>query len=95
MNKITTTNNKIQKKNEQVKEQLNLYKNAEVVWCQEEHMNGGAWFFVKERINKCLSLVGTKKQVKYVGRGVSASTATGISLQHKLQKEKMISEALQ
>jgi len=53
-------------------------------------MNGGAWSFVKERISKCN---GGKKSVKYVGRPVSASTATGISLQHKLQKDKFLNEA--
>ena len=35
-----------------VKEQLNKYKNARVLWCQEEHFNMGAWHFVELRMNK-------------------------------------------
>lgn len=35
-----------------VQEQFNKYKNARVVWCQEEHFNMGAWSFVEPRANK-------------------------------------------
>lgn len=35
-----------------VEEQLNKYKNARVVWCQEEHLNMGAWNFVEQRMNR-------------------------------------------
>jgi len=76
---------------DRVKEQVSLYKNAEIVWCQEEHLNGGGWSFVKDRINKCLN--GSTRHVRYVGRPISASTATGILLQHKLQKDRLLNEA--
>ena len=35
-----------------VQEQLEKYKNAKVVWCQEEHFNMGGWDFVEPRINR-------------------------------------------
>lgn len=35
-----------------VQEQLEKYKNARVVWCQEEHLNMGAWNFVEQRMNR-------------------------------------------
>lgn len=40
-----------------VQQQINLYPNARVLWCQEEHLNMGAWSFVEQRANKvsCLS----------------------------------------
>ena len=31
---------------------MNLYPNAKIVWCQEEHFNIGAWSFVEPRVNK-------------------------------------------
>jgi len=34
-----------------VTEQFNKYKNARIVWCQEEHFNAGPWFFVEPRAN--------------------------------------------
>jgi len=39
-----------------VQEQCNKYKNARVVWCQEEHYNMGAWAFVEQRANKVRAL---------------------------------------
>ncbi len=36
----------------QVQEQCNKYKNARVVWCQEEPFNMGAWGFVEGRANR-------------------------------------------
>jgi 2-oxoglutarate dehydrogenase E1 component len=35
-----------------VQQQINLYPNARVVWCQEEHLNMGAWSFVEQRAAK-------------------------------------------
>src|SRR5690606_38312343 len=45
------------------------FKNAEVVWCQEEPQNQGAWFFVNPRIEEMLDKIGHQcKRPRYVGR---------------------------
>merc|ERR1711998_575954 len=38
-----------------VKEQANLYPNADIVWAQEEPKNMGAWFYTKPRIETALN----------------------------------------
>jgi len=40
----------------QIQEQFNKHPNARVIWCQEEHLNMGAWAFVQPRANKVLSI---------------------------------------
>jgi len=62
---------------------------AEIIWCQEEPMNMGAWYFVSRHFKTAL-----KKDLIYVGRPVCGSTATGKSLAHKLEKDKFINAAL-
>lgn len=37
-----------------VQEQLDKYRNARVIWCQEEHLNMGAWNFVEQRMNRVM-----------------------------------------
>ena len=37
-----------------VLKEFNKYKNARVVWCQEEHFNMGAWNFVEARANNVI-----------------------------------------
>ena len=74
---------------------LKPYINAEVVWCQEEPMNNGAWNFVDRRIEKVLSsLDGKAKRPIYVGRDDAASPATGLAKVHIAQQQKLVREAL-
>lgn len=76
-------------------EELKPYKNAEVIWCQEEPENAGAWTFVDRRIEKVLGEAKTKsKRPTYVGRPAAAATAAGYMKIHKLEQEKLIEEAL-
>ncbi|WP_424813279.1 2-oxoglutarate dehydrogenase E1 component [Roseococcus sp. YIM B11640] len=71
------------------------YKNAEIVWCQEEPENNGAWNFVDRRIEKVLKDIGIKaKRPDYVGRAAAASPATGLAKTHTAQQEKLVREAL-
>ena len=55
------------------------YHNADVVWCQEEPENMGAWNFVDRRIEKVLGRPGHASATRpvYVGREAAASPATG------------------
>jgi 2-oxoglutarate dehydrogenase E1 component len=76
-------------------EELEKYKNAEVIWCQEEPANAGAWTFVDRKIEKTLESLKVKsKRPKYIGRPEAAATACGYMKLHKIQQEKLIGEAL-
>ncbi|MXP41037.1 2-oxoglutarate dehydrogenase E1 component [Altererythrobacter soli] len=67
----------------------------EVVWCQEEPKNNGAWFFVENQIEDALIAAGHDgMRAKYAGREVSASPATGLASRHKVQQEALVSIAL-
>lgn len=71
------------------------FKNADVVWCQEEPENQGAWFFVDRRIEAVLSELKHKAgRPKYVGRVASASPATGSNKRHLQEQAQLVDEAL-
>ena len=60
---------------------LHRYPNArEVVWCQEEPQNQGAWYQIRHRLQEAL---GGRRQVLYAGRAPAAAPATGISKIHE------------
>ncbi len=74
---------------------LKPYSKAEVVWCQEEPMNNGAWNFVDRRIESVLKgLGGAASRPVYVGREDAASPATGLAKVHAAQQQKLVREAL-
>ncbi len=74
---------------------LSQYPNAEVVWCQEEPENMGAWHFVDRRIDKALSAINVKaKRPVYVGRPESASPATGSARTHLKEQTDLVDRAL-
>ncbi|HEX7710477.1 MAG TPA: 2-oxoglutarate dehydrogenase E1 component [Sphingomonadaceae bacterium] len=67
----------------------------EVVWCQEEPRNNGAWFFVESQIEQALTDAGHKgMRPSYAGRALAASPATGLASRHKAQQEALINQAL-
>ena len=71
------------------------YKQAEVVWCQEEPENMGAWHFVDRRIEKLLEdLGGASRRPVLVGRANAASPATGMARVHATQQETLVKQAL-
>ncbi|PIE16157.1 MAG: 2-oxoglutarate dehydrogenase E1 component [Rhodobacterales bacterium] len=75
--------------------ELARFKNADVVWCQEEPKNQGGWSFVEPFIEQLLSGIKTKsKRPDYAGRPPSASPATGLGKTHKAQQEALINDAL-
>jgi 2-oxoglutarate dehydrogenase E1 component len=76
-------------------QELERFKSAEMVWCQEEPKNQGAWTFMEPNIEWVLTRIGAKhKRPVYVGRASSASPATGLASQHKAQQEALVNEAL-
>ncbi len=75
--------------------ELQRFKNADLVWCQEEPKNQGGWSFVEPNIEWVLSRLDVKaKRPQYVGRHASASVATGLASSHKQQQEALVNEAL-
>ncbi|MEM9839161.1 MAG: 2-oxoglutarate dehydrogenase E1 component [Pseudomonadota bacterium] len=75
--------------------ELSRFKNAEMVWCQEEPKNMGAWFFMEPNIEWVLEQIEAKhRRPRYAGRPASASTATGHAAQHRIELEAFLEEAL-
>lgn len=61
----------------------------EVVWCQEEPRNAGAWHFVARPLEDTLG-----RRALYAGRAPAAATATGLMKRHNAEQAKLIAEAL-
>jgi 2-oxoglutarate dehydrogenase E1 component len=76
--------------------ELSRFPQAEIVWCQEEPRNMGAWTFVDYYIEWVLEHIqnAKSKRAKYIGRSPCASTATGLASKHKIEQDALISEAL-
>jgi 2-oxoglutarate dehydrogenase E1 component len=75
-------------------QELARFKNADVVWCQEEPKNMGSWTFVDPYLEWVLAHAGTKsKRARYVGRPASAATATGLMSKHLAQLNAFLDEA--
>lgn len=76
-------------------QQLSRYKSAEIIWCQEEHANMGAWTFASPRLEDIVEEIsGPGKRPFYVGRPAAASPATGMAKIHAMEQEKLVTEAL-
>src|SRR6185312_1224032 len=75
--------------------ELARFKQAEMVWCQEEPRNMGAWFFVDVFLQWVLNQIGAKhRTMRYAGRPASASTAVGQMSKHVAQLKQLLEEAL-
>ncbi|KOR32129.1 2-oxoglutarate dehydrogenase [Achromatium sp. WMS3] len=66
-------------------------KAQELIWCQEEPQNQGAWDQIKHRLN---DLLKSGQQLYYVGRPVSAAPAVGNYQVHIKQQEQIVDTAL-
>jgi 2-oxoglutarate dehydrogenase E1 component len=74
---------------------LSRFKNAEVVWCQEEPKNQGTWFFIEPYLEWVLHQVGgAAKRARYAGRPAAASPATGLMSRHLAQLNAFLEDAL-
>ena len=75
--------------------ELSRFKQAEMVWCQEEPRNMGAWFFVDVFLQWVLNQITAKhRTMRYAGRPASASTAVGQMSKHLTQLKQFLDEAL-
>jgi 2-oxoglutarate dehydrogenase E1 component len=75
--------------------ELSRFKEARIVWCQEEPKNQGGWSFIEPNLEWVLGRIGaTHGRPAYVGRPAAASPATGLARQHKEQQATLVDEAL-
>jgi 2-oxoglutarate dehydrogenase E1 component len=74
--------------------ELARFPKAEIVWCQEEPKNQGAWTFVNPRIEQTIGQIGGTSRPRYIGRPEYASTAAGLASQHVAELKGFLDEAL-
>ena len=75
-------------------DELRRFPNAEILWCQEEPKNQGAWSFIAPRIEDTVKKLGRDWSPRYVGRPEYASTAAGLASQHAAELKAFLNEAL-
>jgi len=72
--------------------ELRKYPGAiQVIWCQDEPQNQGAWFFVQHHIQEALK---DGQRLAYAGRAASASPAVGYYDKHYAQQKELLNAAL-
>ncbi|WP_298260563.1 2-oxoglutarate dehydrogenase E1 component [uncultured Litoreibacter sp.] len=75
--------------------ELERFPQAEMIWCQEEPKNQGAWSFMEPNIEWVLTRINAKhSRPVYAGRAAAASPATGLASQHKAQQAALVNDAL-
>jgi 2-oxoglutarate dehydrogenase E1 component len=75
-----------------IQQYLKSFKAAkDIVWCQEEPKNMGAWFFVSDRIQQILA---KGQKIRYAGRQASASPAAGQKKIHDAEQLQLVMQAL-
>ncbi|MFZ5789497.1 MAG: 2-oxoglutarate dehydrogenase E1 component [Pseudomonadota bacterium] len=68
---------------------------VEILWCQEEPKNMGAWFFVMPEIEAAMAEAGCRQvRLRYVGRPAAAAPATGLLKRHLKEQAQLVDEAL-
>jgi 2-oxoglutarate dehydrogenase E1 component len=75
--------------------ELGRFRNAEVIWAQEEPKNMGAWSFMEPNLEWVLSRAGSKTpRARYAGRPAAASPAAGQMSRHLAELKNLIDDAL-
>ena len=71
------------------------YPEAEVVWCQEESRNYGAWPVLRHAIEEILGGLNRRQAcLRFVGREAAASPAGGSEREHRDRNREIVAEAL-
>ena len=72
--------------------ELARYKKAkEIVWCQEEPQNQGAWHFIRDLLRADLQ---NGQELRYAGRPAYAAPAEGILIRHQAAQAALVADAL-
>jgi len=75
--------------------ELGRFKDAQVIWCQEEPKNQGYWTFVEPNLEWVLRRIDARHpRPVYIGRPAAASPATGLASEHKRQQSALVDAAL-
>jgi 2-oxoglutarate dehydrogenase E1 component len=75
--------------------ELSRFPNADIVWCQEEPKNMGAWSFVEPNLAWVLERIQARqRRPVYAGRPASAATASGLLSKHLHEQKSLVVEAL-
>ena len=78
-----------------LQQELEKYPNLEeLVWCQDEPQNQGAWYSSQHHMRRVLQAVKPVAELNYAGREASASPAAGYMALHLAQQEQLINDAL-
>jgi len=64
----------------------------EIIWCQEEPQNQGAWYQIRHRLENALQ--PDRQQLLYAGRGHAAAPATGLAKLHETEQRELVDAAL-
>ncbi|GIX96950.1 2-oxoglutarate dehydrogenase-like, mitochondrial [Caerostris extrusa] len=70
-----------------VKQEVDKYPSAKLIWSQEEHKNQGYWRDIQTHFE---TVTNHERHICYTGRPKSASTATGSKEAHKKEQEKVL-----
>jgi 2-oxoglutarate dehydrogenase E1 component len=76
-------------------DELTRFPNAEIVWCQEEPKNQGAWTFIAPNIEELMETkLGRQEPPRYTGRKAAASVAAGLASHHRDELAAFVDDAL-
>jgi 2-oxoglutarate dehydrogenase E1 component len=77
---------------EEIRTLFDTFKHVKnIIWCQEEPENQGAWYATKHNFEGCLN---KDQKLSYAGRTASASTAAGYMSTHVREQEALVKQAL-
>ncbi|GAB1268380.1 2-oxoglutarate dehydrogenase E1 component [Aurantivibrio infirmus] len=80
---------------EELSTALRSFKNLkEIVWCQEEPQNQGAWYSSQHHMRRVINDVDLSLYLMYAGRDAAAAPAAGYMSTHLEQQNKFVNEAL-
>jgi len=75
--------------------ELKRFPKADIVWCQDEPQNMGAWSHIEPYLEAVLTrLEHPAKRARYAGRPAAASPATGNYRKHTLEQAKLVDQAI-
>ncbi len=80
---------------EALKQGIKKFNRCEMIWCQEEPQNMGAWEFVEKRLKSVFNYIGFNNELYFIGRRAAASPATGVFDRHLSNQKNIIRLAIE